>query len=243
MQFNFGAGNFFAVPGGANPTPVKIGSLQEAMIEFSGSIKEGFGQYQYALVAARGQVKVSGKAKFLNIRASAYNSLFLNNTVVAGQTCAAIDEVGNIPGSVAYTVTVANSTTWVMDLGVTYGATGIPMTCGASASAVGIYSVAAGVYTFNVGDKGLQVYICYTYTVAAGYTINLQNALMGQAPTFMGLFTGTFSGKQTLFKLNNIVGNKLTPWSTKLEDFVIPEFDYTAYVDASNTLGIMSSSE
>lgn len=52
--------------------------------------------------------------------------------------------------------------TWSQDDGVTY-ATGVKMTPVASAPAAGQYTVAAGVYTFNVGDNAASVILNYSY--------------------------------------------------------------------------------
>jgi len=242
-QYNFGAGNFFAVPTGATPTPVRCGVLQEVSIDFSASNKSLVGQYQYAAAIGRGQVKVTGKAKFANISAAAYNSLFFNNTVATGMTLFSIDELGTIPAT-PYAVTVANGATFSMDLGVVNATTGAPLTRVASAPATGQYSLnsATGTYTFAAADTGTSLLFCYTYINATrGYTVVLNNNLMGAAPTFMGAFAGTFGGKQLNMILNSLTSNKLSVIGTKLEDFSIPEVDFEASVNAANVLGLLSS--
>ena len=242
-QYNFGAGNFFAVPSGANPTPVRCGTLQEVTIDFSASLKALVGQYQYAAAVGRGQVKVTGKAKFANISAAAYNTLFFNNTVVPGMTLVAIDELALIP-TTPYTVTVANGATFNQDLGVVDALTGKPYTCVASAPTTGQYSVnsATGAYLFAAADTGKSVLFCYMYTnVTRGYSVTLNNTLMGAAPTYMGIFGGTFGGKQLNMILNCLTSNKLSIIGTKSEDFSIPEVDFEASVNAANILGILSS--
>lgn len=98
-----------------------------------------------------------------------------SNTVTVFLT---IDENGTIPASPGpYTITVANSTDFVEDLGVTKG--GTPMTRVTSAPAAGQYSVAAGVYTFNATDENDAVVIRYRYTVdPADYTVTMPNRLI-----------------------------------------------------------------
>lgn len=246
MQFNFGAGNLFAIPNGQTPpSPIKVGGLQGASVEFSSSFKEAIGQYGYPLAIGRGAQKVTGKAKSLAVSAAAYNALYFNESNIAtGQTVAAIDELGVIPSSTAYTVQVLQHTTWTKDLGVIYAATGQPMTCVAAGSeAAGKYSVSAGTYTFAVADKGLSVSICYLYTLATGFTITMTNHLMGAAPTFMGIFNGKFNGLDKTIIINNMVVDKLTPYDTKLEDFDMNDISYSGYVDASNTLGLISTAQ
>lgn len=245
-QYNFGAGNFFGVPSGATPTPVRCGVLQEVTIDFSATIKELVGQYQYAAAVARGQVKVTGKAKFARINANAYNSLFFNDTVTPGMTLLALDELGVIPSATAYTITVANGATFSQDLGVVNALTGVPYTRVVSAPAAGQYSLnaATGIYTFAAADAGQSVVFCYMYTNATrGFTTTLNNKLMGVAPTFLGVFAGTFGGKQLNMILNSLTSNKLSIIGTKTEDFSIPEVDFTASVNAANILGILSSDE
>jgi len=245
-QFNFGAGNFFAVPSGANPTPVQLGTLQETSIDFAGTNKALYGQYQYAAAVGRGSVKVTGKAKFAKVNAAAYNTLFFNQTVATGMTLAALNELGTIPSSVAYTVTVANGATFSKDLGVVDFLTGKPYTRVASAPTTGQYSLneATGVYTFAVADAGKNVMVSYLYTNATrGYSIVLNNALIGAAPTFLGVFVGLFGGKQTTLILNCLTSEKLNLIGTKLEDFSIPEVDFTASVNDANVLGLLSSDD
>lgn len=245
-QYNFGAGNFFAVPSGQNPTPVQLGTLQETSIDFAGTNKPLYGQYQFAAAVGRGSVKVTGKSKFANINAAAYNTLFFNQTVATGMTLAALNEVGTIPSSVAYTITVANGATFSRDLGVVDALTGKPYTRVASAPATGQYSLveATGVYTFATADAGKGVLISYLYTNATrGNTIVLNNQLIGAAPTFMGIFVGMFGGKQTTLILNCLTSEKLNLIGTKLEDFSIPEVDFTASVNSANVLGLLSTDE
>lgn len=245
-QFNFGAGNFFAVPSTAVPTPIQLGTLQETSIDFAGTNKSLYGQYQFAAAVGRGSVKVTGKAKFARINAAAYNTLFFNQTVATGMTLAALNELGTIPSSTAYTITVANGATFSRDLGIVDALTGKPYTRVASAPVAGQYSLdtTTGIYTYASADAGKKVMSSYLYTNASrGYTVVLDNQLIGVAPTFMGIFTGTFGGKQINLILNSLVSEKLNLIGTKLEDFSIPEIDFTASVNDANSLGLLSSDE
>jgi hypothetical protein len=244
MQFNFGAGNLFAIPNNTTPpTPIRIGGLQNASVEFASSVKDAVGQYQYALAGGRGQSKVTGKAKALQVSANAYNSLYFNQTVVAGQTLPAIDEIGAVPSATPYTYSAVNKSTWTQDLGVIYANTGIPFKCVASNPTQGQYTVSAGVYTFAAADAGVSIDLCYMYTVTTGYTITLNNQLMGVAPMFMAVFSGTFQGNTKTIVLNNVLVDKLTPFDTKLEDFDLLDVSYTGYVNAGNALGLISTSQ
>lgn len=243
--FLFGSGAFFLVPKKTNPTPIQLGSLQETSIEFSASIKSLAGSNRFAEAVGQGATKVTGKSKFAKIRVAAYNELFFNETVHTGMTLVALNELGTIPAAAGpYTITVANSAKFSRDLGVIDYLTGKPLTCVASAPATGQYSVAAGVYTFAAADTGKQVFLSYIYTdSASGSTITINNQPIGEAVSFMGVFNGRFSGKQTTLILNSCVTNKLSLLGTKTEDFSIPEFDFEASTDTSNVLGLLSSAD
>jgi hypothetical protein len=93
MQFQFGSGLLWGTRNDISPaTPVKFGALQDVMVEFSGEVKELFGQYQFPIDVARGKTKITGKAKLANISAQAYNDLFFGQSVVTGQTLIANNE-------------------------------------------------------------------------------------------------------------------------------------------------------
>ena len=100
-------------------------------------------------------------------------------------------------------------------------------------------NTSTGVYTFNTAN-GTAVNISYTWNSAAsGKTISITNQLLGNAPTFQAVFTSTYNGQQMTFKLNQCMSSKLS-FATKLEDWMIPEFDFDIFADASNTIGSVS---
>ncbi len=68
----FGSGVLIATPSGANATPVQFGALQDVSLDFSFASKQLFGQYQFPIAFARGEGKISGKAKFANIDGPLY---------------------------------------------------------------------------------------------------------------------------------------------------------------------------
>ncbi len=73
------------------------------------------------------------------------------------------NEAATVPGSVAYTVTVqAPNGSWGRDDGVTL-ANGTALTKVTGAPGALQYSVAAGVYTFNVAQASAAVLISYSY--------------------------------------------------------------------------------
>jgi len=247
--YQFGAGVLTAIPtvtlagvAVTVPTPQQFGALQDVTVDCSVNLKELFGQYRYPLAIGMGTGKVTLKAKSARISAAQFNFLF-GETNATGETKVAFEEAGTIP-TTPFAVTVANSATWVLDLGVTASLTGLPLTRVASAPATGQYSVAAGVYTFAAADTGLAMKISYTYTSAAapGHTVTMNNQLIGLQPFYKVVLGQQFKGKHFVITFNNVSCGKLS-FGTKLEDFTIPEFDMSCSCDDSNVLGTISASE
>jgi hypothetical protein len=227
----------------ANATPVNFGSVQEVTIEETATIKELYGQYQRPIAAARGTIKTTGKAKLARISGLAFANLFYGVTPTAGQLATSFAEAGAIAATTPFTVTVANAGTFINDDGVLYAATGLPLTKVASTPAAGQYSVASGVYTFNSADAGKAVLTSYTYTFSgSGQKFTVANQLLGTTPTFQAVFYTSFQGQAVSLQLNNCTSTKLS-FQTKLEDFVMPEFDFSCFADASGNVMTWSFAE
>lgn len=246
MQVSFGSGSLVGIPSGSNPTPAQFGVLQSVDLEFSSSLKELFGQNQYPVAVARSTSKITGKAASAQINARQYNALFFGGTLASGTSgqLQVTNETGTIPAvSGPYTVTVTNSANFVADLGVVFAATGVQLTRVASGPTTGQYSVSAGVYTFAAADTLLGVLISYTYTVTTGASlITITNQLSGVAPTFQMNLATTFNSKVINFQLNACVSSKLS-FPFKNQDFMVNDFEFEAYPDASNVLGKLTTSE
>jgi hypothetical protein len=234
-MFQFGSGTLWGYPVGgnlaANPTPVKFGTLQEINLEIAGSLKELYGQNQFAEAVARGKYKITGKAKFAQIVGKHVNDLFFGQAMNTGQKLTSLDEAQSVPGSAPYTVPVTNSAQFVDDWGVRYSATGLPLAKVLSSPVQGQYSVTSGTYTFSSADAGAAVLISYRYSSAAGVQLNIRQQLMGFAPTFQVLLNEQYAGKQANLLLYSCIAEKLT-WATKNEDFLVPEFDFEAFSSA-----------
>lgn len=237
-QFTFGSGSLYAQRTDvANSTPMGFGILQNVSMEFAGNTKPLFGQFQLPVAVARGTIKVSAKAQFARINGRLFNDLFFGVSTVVGRYNTAIEELQTIAAGAA---TVTNSATFGEDLGVVYTLTGKMLVKVASAPAVGQYSgPAAGVYTFNVGDNGLGVKISYTYNPAGGVLpqqkVTISNPLLGVQPIFQSWFYATFNNQPLTLRFLACVASKLS-FGTKLEDWMIPEFDFECFTDASNNL-------
>lgn len=244
MQLTFGSGELFGTllrdaSGNVvtNPSPVRVAGLQEMSLDFSGDLKEFFGQNRFAIAVAQGKVKTGGKFKGALINGPAMNTLFFGAGLTSGTMKSLVaDSTGALIPATPFqiTPTVPNTGTWVEDLGVV-DANGLTMTRVASAPAAGQYSVSAGVYTFAAADTAKRVYISfsYTFTDAGSRRIQFQNLPMGFSPAFKLHYLSSFQGKQCLVVLESVISTKLMMFGSKNDDFSVPEIDFTAQADAS----------
>ncbi len=252
----FGAGVIWGTPltdasGGAIavPTPLMIGILQDVSIDISFDSKMLHGTGQFPIAAGRGKGKITGKAKFAQVNGLLLNSLFFGQTMSSGALLAdSRDLTGVAIPSTPFTITPVTGAvparTWVADLGVR-DAGGNAMTRVASAPTTGQYSVAAGVYTFAAADVGQTVFIAYQYTatVTGAKSSTVSNLAMGPTPTFRCDFFNSFGASNSLtLTLYACTSNKLS-LSTKMEDFLIPEFAFDAFADANGRVLQWGASE
>jgi hypothetical protein len=236
----FGSGILWGIPSGSNPTPVRFGVLQDVSVDFTFSVKELFGMFQFPVDIGRGTAKITGSATTGAIQKDLFSRLFFNDTPGTGQGLRAVDEPGSVPATSTYTVTVTHSADYVDDLGVRYAATGQPMTRVSSSPAAGQYSVSAGVYTFASDDASAAVLLSYRYASTDGFKTVISNNLLGDAPTFgIDLYQRSQKAQTTQqwsMRLYRCMSSKLT-LATKLEDFVLPAFSFEAFADDSNNIG------
>ena len=244
-QFAFGSGTLIGKRTDvANSPPALLGTLQDVSIDFDRKIETLLGQYNMAVAAGGGELKITGKAKFARLQATQINNLFLGQTLTANSMLEMTTGESDTVASGA--VTVANSAAFVEDYGVFYAANGSQLVPVASAPAQGQYSVSSGVYTFNTADNSAAVLIYYSYTVSSGNKISVTNQLTGPLPMFEISLKETFSyfgsSKDLMVKLNACVSPKLSlPFSN--QKFTVAEFDFQAIADASNNIGTISLSE
>lgn len=243
-QYMFGTGQLYATPVGGVGNPLRIGALQDVSVDFSGDIKQLFGQYQFPLDVARGKTKIEGKFGTANIDVAAFNQLFFGGTVTNNsERKQVINEAGAVPASSTYTITVANGATFYLDLGVVLVSNGQPLKQVASGPQAGEYSVSgAGVYTFNVAQASAAVLINYIYTAAtAGSgTLAINNQLMGSTPKFQLIASQVFNGKQFTLCLYSVVSDKLS-LPLKQDDYTMSEISYQAQANDANQIGFIST--
>ncbi len=226
-----------------NATPINFGLVQEVTIDEAATIKELYGQFQHPVAIARGTIKTTGKAKVARISGLAFASLFYGAMPIPGQLATAFAESSAVPSTSPYTVTPANAANLVDDAGLIYASTGLPLVKVASAPTAGQYALSAGIYTLSAADAGKALLLNYTYTVATtGQKFPVTNQLTGTTPTFQAQFFTTFQGQAVSLKLNACTSSKLA-LQTKLEDFVIPEFDFSCFADGTGTVMTWSFAE
>ena len=147
-----------------------------------------------------------------------------------------------IPSTGPYTVTPAKAV-WVADYGVRDGLTGVPATKTASAPATGQYSCGTtGVLTFAAADAGLTRTITYSYTTTGGWNMVMANQLQGQAPVFQVALQQTYLNKVYAIQLYACTSTKLT-MPTKMEDYMISDFEFSAFANSAGNIGKTSFPE
>jgi len=254
MQLAFGAGALWGTRTdvtGSGIGPDQFGILQDVQIEWDWTTRELWGQFQFPVDIARGQGKITGKAKFARIFGAIYGDLFFGQTPTTGQLTVSDNEAAVVPASSPYTVTVANAANFADDLGVYYASgasAGNRFTRVTTPSSAGQYSVnpATGIYTFAAADAGAALLVSYLFNGTSGRKLALTNRLMGFTPTFKATF---YTSKTTqgvpaglALVLNACTASKLS-LPTKTDEYEIQEFDFSAFADAAGALGTLSVSE
>lgn len=233
-MIQFGVGALILTPPGANPTPVNVGILQDVSLDIKATTKELRGGYQLPVAVAVAGKSINGKAKAADINSGLLASL-LNVTPTVGYQIPIIGERATIPAT-PFQVTVANSASFAEDLGVLNLTTGLPMTRGATATASGVYAVAAGVYTFHTDDAADVVAITYSYTAAgAGKTVAWTNQLMGVATTYTVHLCQSYNSKHAIAKLHACVFPSLS-MAFKNEDFAGQDLEFQAFAAADGSV-------
>ena len=231
----------------AAPTPVQFGVMQGISLDISFDVKELYGTNQFPVAIGRGKGKISGKASFAQINGMLLNSLVFGQTLTSGTISDVINPAAAaIPATpFQITPTVPGSGTWVNDLGVT-DATGLPYTRVASAPTTGQYSVSVGggVYTFASADTGKSVIISYQYSASSAVAkkMVIANVPMGYAPTFRMDFFVSYGGKPLVITAAAALSNKLSI-ATKLDDFMLPDFEFSIFADNAGNLLTLGTGE
>jgi hypothetical protein len=240
-QYEFGSGILTGLRNDVSgvQTPWRLGALQDVTISFQGEQKELFSFNTFPVDSARGKTKIQGKAKFAEIKAQVYNSLFFGQTVTSGQLKFAFNETTTLgTGTPSYTIANAASTP-LTDQGVFYQSNGEQLQSVSSGAVSGQYSFNAstGVFTFSTFDVSTAITVNYTYTTTTGQTITGANPLMGTTPRFQATLMQQYETtnglpNQIVLVLPNCVGTMLD-YPTRVDDYVIQGFDFVAYASSS----------
>jgi len=100
MQLSFGSGALWGERTdviGSGIGPRQFGVLQDIQIDFDWSDKELYGQLQFPVAIARGQGKITGKAKFAQILGLLYSDIFFGVTPATGQFAVSQLEAATVP--------------------------------------------------------------------------------------------------------------------------------------------------
>lgn len=227
-------------------TPFNIGFINEFSLDFTYETKQLFGQNQFALLAARGTAKSTGKMKAATLSGQALNAVLLGGTWTPGEQYDATTSPSTAIPATPFTITptVPSSGTWDTDLGVVNAATSEPMTAVTGAPTAGEYSVSAGVYTFSSADNvsGISVKITFAYKVATGatgQTQTIQNNAIGTTPTFQLDYKTTLYGATYYARLFACIGSKVA-MQHKITDFMMPEYDFEFFANQNQEIGLIS---
>jgi hypothetical protein len=257
MQTGFGAGALFAERvdvTGSGIGPIQFGIVQSVSIDFDFTAKPLYGQHQFPVAVARSSGRITGRSSFARINGVLWADLLFGNTMTTGKVAVAYQEAATVPAIAPYTATVAMAANYANDLGVIDGATGVLLRRVTTPTLVDEYSVNedTGVYTFGAAAMSRAMVISYEHDVAAsGKKTILTNQLMGRTPTFRMVFNQQISpgaacaGNQVLpltVILNCCTSNKLS-MPTRVDDWMIQEFDFEAYADAAGEVGSINSDE
>lgn len=236
------------------PSPVNVGFAQELSIDFAGTTKQLYGQYQYPLAVARGTIKATGKIKAATISMLAWNTLFYG-FAGGGSGLSTSNQIAWTPNSTitlstasTAAVQIGSSATFDADLGITYAATGLPFQRVSTGSeAAGKYSVTTGspgLYNFSAADTtggstgGTPIKVTYTSTTTTGQALLYANQLIGATPTFQLDYYTNFNqpgAKPFAVRLYSCVSAKHL-MAFKLEDFMLPEFDFDIFANAAGNV-------
>ncbi len=238
-QAFYNAGELWAIGSDANNTPAPFGTLQDVALDFSFTEKELRGQNLFAEETAQAEAKITGKAKFGRIDLALFNAQYFNGTLATGTLKVSYNEAAAIPAATPFTVVVANAATMTDDLGVVYASNKherLEKVAGVPATGQYSVNVATGTYTFAAADEGLGVLISYRYSVpASGHTLTVTNQLAGASPYFSIILRNSYQGVEAGMKLYRCMSSKLS-LATKLGDFMIPEFDFSALADSAGNV-------
>lgn len=230
-----GAGWCSIVGTGANPDPLLLLEVESFEINTEEETADLENSDGVVIDTFPTKSKTSGSISLKAYSAELLAAVARGGSVAAGATVG-YQQTATVPGSVAYTITVTHSATFVGDLGVINLSDGKPMTCD-TVAADGVYSVAAGVYTFHSAQASKSVLITYRATTTTGATTTISTVSSATAASKFGLHcyqTGK-AGKSWGFFVPAAVIPGITAKFSKA-GWSDTTLKFTATADASNVL-------
>lgn len=248
-QYQFGVGTVVGVrTDQANSQPAFFGVTQEWELDIDQKLVTLMGQYKDPVDVAPSERTVTGKIKFARLQATTWGNMLFG---IAPTATSGIDMVVNeIKTTTTTTYTVAAATSFTQDLGVYYQATGIALTPIASAPTVGQYvpgAAGVGTYTINTADAGASVLgFYYEKTANDQYSMTVSQVLMGSGPTVQLNFNTPYSVNGVTKKFNlQILQARISkaPLQFKNAAYMVPEMDFTAFLNSAGNLLTWSMTE
>jgi hypothetical protein len=249
MAQHFGSGVLWATPQTdaygsaiAMPTPFQFGILQDVSFDESFSQHLLRGQNSIPVDAARGEGTVNIKAKSASISILPYAAAFYGQSATTGLITSINDNTGQVAAA-TIAVTLPVGTTYFANMGVRVDIYGTPMIRVATAPTTGQYTCdGAGNYTFAAADFGKLVFIDFqVMSASAGKTFVMNNPPMGLNPTISLDFGMMRNGKVLTFTYHRVISSKFS-YSSKLQDFIMPELDMMAIANAQGKIKTWSES-
>jgi hypothetical protein len=211
-------------------------TVQEVMINETAKTValRGSNAYPYTIVTSERETKMKVKKVFVS--GLAWNNLFFGNSFTAGRDVYYTNEAHTPSGT---TQAVTNATGGIVDLGVNYAATGLPLQrVAAGSEAQGKYSVnqSTGTYTFAIAD---EVALLFNYSnfsaTASGQQLNVVNLQMGTNPTFQFDYWVQTQGQVFAARHFCCVASSLAI-AGKNSDYIIPELDFECCANAAGQI-------
>jgi hypothetical protein len=249
VQLSFGPGVMYGErvdQTGSGIGPRQFGLMQDVDITFAFTNKDLYGQSQFPAAIARGQGKITGKAKLAQINVLLYSDLFFGLSVVNNGLVVSQDEPNIVPSLAPFTVTVAHAATFSGDLGVWRADSGDRLNRVTTPTDPSHYSVGpGGVYTFPSISEGLTMNISYSYNMASTLAIPITNQSQGYTPawecTIFQKISPSVPGAPNTslpwaLQLYACVSNSLSI-PTAQDNWTLNAFDFSAFANASGNIG------
>ncbi len=236
-QVQFKAGRLVLVD--ASGFAVPVAELVDCTVSLDAEDKQLPSDEQVAKVSVRMSRKVGIKAKVQRVFGLKLHQAMFGGTLTPAAANVVIDRESH---PAAATVVAGATTTFLLDLGVFDGETGLPMDPIASAPAVGQYvpgAAGVGSYSFNAGETG-TVQLCYRKSSTTGEKLVVSNGAQVESPNLVGYFwNNTKQEDGTTLKQNHWQFYRLVPGKAteaqKRGDFAESDLELSALSKADNT--------